>query len=62
MALFATFRALLLRVLMAIAPARKITPAEMNRADLPPHPGGKGLRFTERLRDALRPGWLKLRK
>ena len=35
---------------------------EVRRQDFSTHPGGKALRFTERLRDAFRLRWLRLRR
>ena len=47
---------------MRVAPRRPVDQKELTRADHSPHPGGKGLRLTERVRDAFRASWLRLRK
>jgi len=44
-----------------IAPARPVEAADLAR-DHRTSPGGKGLRFTERLRRRCRPRWLRTRK
>lgn len=52
----------ILAMLIRLGPAR---PAEGDRADrdgFSTHPGGKGLRFTNRLRDAFRRRWLKVKR
>ena len=36
--------------------------ADLADADYSTHPGGKGLRFTDRLRNSFRKTWLRLRK
>jgi hypothetical protein len=38
---------------------RKITPADLHRADFPTSTQRMGLRFTERLRDVFRGRWLR---
>ena len=43
-------------------PARPISPEELARADFSTHPGRKGLRFTDRLRQAFLRRWLRLRR
>ena len=48
--------------LMRIAPTRPINRQDLARADFSTHPGGKGLRFSERVRDAFRKTWLRLRR
>ena len=47
---------------LRLARPRKLQPEEIARQDFSTHPGGKGLRISERLRDRLRPRWLRLRK
>lgn len=47
---------------MRMAPQRQMDQEELTRADHSPHPGGKGLRLTERVREAFRASWLRLRK
>ena len=47
-------------MLLRLLPARPITQDDLARADFSTHPGGKALRFTERLRAALRRRWLRL--
>ena len=54
--------AAILNFLMRVAPSRPISREELARADFSTHPGGKGLRFGERLRDRLRRRWLRLRR
>jgi hypothetical protein len=54
-------RAAALDFLLRVSPGRKISPEELARADFSTHPGGKGLRFTNRLREAFRRRWLRLR-
>ena len=44
-----------------MAPARPVRPGEGARADFSTHPGGKGMRFTKRLRDRFRNKWLRIR-
>ncbi len=39
----------------------RVTPAMLQRHDFPQQTARFGLRFTELLRDRLRPGWLRLR-
>ena len=55
-------RAAALDFLLRVRPGRKISPDELARADFSTHPGGRGLRFTRRLREALRRRWLRLRR
>jgi hypothetical protein len=45
---------------LRVAPPRPITGADLGRADFSTHPGGRGLRFNQRLRDAFRRRWLRL--
>ncbi|MDY7009578.1 MAG: hypothetical protein SVV80_02350 [Planctomycetota bacterium] len=45
-----------------VAPSRHIAPDDLADADYSTHPGGKGLRFTKRLRETFRRSWLRLRK
>ena len=53
--------AALVDFVLRIAPPRPISNDDLARHDWSTHPGGKGLRFNERLRDALRRRWLRLR-
>ena len=41
---------------------RPIDGEDLARADLPTQPGGKGLRFNERVRNAFHKSWLRLRR
>jgi len=52
--------ALIAWTLLRTAP-RPAGEREIARHEFSTHPGGKGLRFTERLRDAFRKRWLRLR-
>lgn len=45
-----------------IAPTRPISHTDLADTDYSTNPGHKGLRFTNRLRDALRKRWLRLQK
>ena len=54
--------AALLDLWLRFAPPRPPRPEELARADFSTQPGGKGLRFTGRLRDAFRKRWLRLRR
>ena len=54
--------AVLFALYTSLAPRRPVTGEDLRRADMSAHPGGKGLRFTERLRDRLRRTWLRLLK
>ncbi len=45
-----------------LAPTRPISPGDLADADYSTHPGGKALRFTDRLRDSFRKTWLRLRR
>ena len=47
---------------LRVAPPRPITGDDLAREEWSTHPGGKGLRFNERLRDAFRRRWLRLRR
>ncbi len=44
------------------AKPRPLSDEKIARAEFSTHPGGKGLRFTERVRDAFRRSWLRLRR
>ena len=44
------------------AKPRPASDEKIARAEFSTHPGGKGLRFTERVRDAFRQRWLRLRR
>ncbi len=55
-------RAVVFGFVMRLRPPRPPTPDELERQRFSTHPGGKGLRFTERLRDAFRPRWLRIRR
>ena len=48
--------------MMRVAPTKPISHADLADADFSTNPGGKALRFTNRLRNALRHTWLRLRK
>ena len=60
MDLLRRIRAAAVDFVVRVAPSRKITADDRVR-DHRTRPGGKGLRFTERLRDRLRSRWLRLR-
>ena len=62
MALIRRIKAAAFAFVMRMAPRRPVGPQELARADHSAHPGGKGLRFTERVRNAFRASWLRLRK
>ena len=62
MALLRRIRAAAFDFVVRVAPSRKITADDLVRSDSSTHPGGKGLRFTERLRERLRSRWLRLRR
>lgn len=47
---------------LRVVPARPVSGTDLVRADFSTHPGGKGLRFNERLRNAFRWRWLRLRR
>jgi len=47
---------------LRVAPSKPIGADDLARADFSTHPGGKGLRFTERLRAAFRGRWMRLRR
>jgi len=47
-------------LVLRVGRGRPVGPDEAARADFSTHPGGKGLRFTERLRSRLRARWLRL--
>jgi len=44
------------------AAPRPASEREVERHEFSTHPGGKGLRFTERLRDAFRKRWLRVHR
>ena len=48
--------------LMRVNPPRTPAPQQGRRGDFSTNPGGKGLRFNERLRDHFRRQWLRLLK
>ncbi len=52
--------AAVLDLFLRAAPPRPVRGEDLARADFSTHPGGKGLRFTERLRNAFRRRWLRL--
>ena len=54
--------AAVLDLVVRLAPSRPIDADDLARADFSTHPGGKGLRFTERLRAAFRRRWIRLRR
>ena len=62
MAIIRRIKAAAFAFAMRMAPRRPVDQQELTRADHSPHPGGKGLRMTERVRDAFRASWLRLRK
>jgi hypothetical protein len=47
--------------ILRLSPPRAISAEDLQRADFRTHPGGKGLRFTKRLREVFRRRWLRLR-
>ncbi len=47
---------------LRVWPARRPSPEDYARADFSTRPGGDGLRFNQRLRDAFRRRWLRLRR
>ena len=51
-----------LEFLLRVSPPREISADELAAADFSTHPGGKGLRFTERLRQAFLRRWIRLRR
>jgi hypothetical protein len=53
-------KAAVLDVLLRVSGPRPIRPPDLARADFSTHPGGKGLRFTRRLRNRLRDRWLRI--
>ena len=53
-------KAVLFDFITRVAPTRPVGADDAARRDFSSHPGGKGLRFSERLRDAFRKGWLRL--
>jgi len=56
------FLAAAVDLLLRLWPPRPISADELNRAEFSTHPGGKGLRFTRRLRGLFRPRWLRPRR
>lgn len=61
MRLPARCRAAAMDLFLRLARPRPIDADDLARADFSTHPGGKGLRFTERLRALLRRRWLRRR-
>jgi len=55
-------RAAAMDLFLRLARPRPIDADDLARADFSTHPGGQGLRFTDRLRDLFRRRWLRLRK
>ena len=49
-------------LLLRLGRPRPPSAEEVRRQDFSTHPGGKALRFTERIRDAFRLRWLRLRR
>lgn len=39
-----------------------VEPEHLRRIDFPTQTRGRGMRFSEHLRDVLRPGWIRLRR
>ena len=62
MGLTGRIKAAVFDLITRVAPSRPIAPDDLADADFSTHPGGKALRFTERLRDSFRKTWLRLRK
>jgi hypothetical protein len=54
--------AAVLEFLLRVAPPRRPSRQDLQGAEFSTHPGGKGLRFTRRLREALRRRWLRLER
>lgn len=52
----------LLAMLLRLWRPRRPGNEDQCRQDFSTHPGGKGLRFTERLRNRLRRSWLRYRE
>ena len=55
-------KAALFELVVRAASTRQIDERDLERKDFSRCPGGKGLRFNERLRDAFRGRWLRIRK
>jgi len=47
--------------ILRLLPPRPISADDLAGADFSTHPGGKGLRLTDRLREALLRRWLRVR-
>lgn len=63
MGLHRRIKAVVFDFVMRVAPSRPVSSDDLiERVDYSANPGGKGLRFTERLRDSFRKKWLRLRK
>ena len=62
MRLLRRIRAAIAGVLLRAARPRPIRGEDLARADFSTQPGGKGLRFNERVRNAFRRTWLRLRR